>query len=153
MDETMTPAVSNPMTDIVESHELALLAARAFAASRRPASGAPLDETDKAALLSVAVLLESSEPLVEYFSSYGVSGQAPSEAVASRLDVTVDAVIGSKRAGASIQDALTSIALAIREFVDAPLAEVADQLSQFFTLLGHAAARRTAAPGETAIAV
>ena len=153
MDDPMTPPVSDPIAETSESHELALLAARAFAASRRPLSGAPLDATDLAALASVADLLESSGPVVEYFTSFGQSGKAPSGAVASRLDVTIDAIVDSNQGAANLQDALASIAKAIRQFAASSKPEVAEQLSEFFALLGRAAARRTAVSGETVVAV
>lgn len=149
MELLASPALSDPMSEAADSHQMAFVAARAFSASRRPAVGAALDDTDADALRFVADLLDSSGSVLEYFTSQGQKGQAPSEAVASRLDVTLDAVIHSHLADASLGAALTHIASAIRTFVDDPKQELGDQLAEFFSLLGKAAARRTATGGET----
>jgi hypothetical protein len=153
MDGTPHPMGPDPMAEASEAYQVGLLAARAFTASRRPLSGLELDETDKHALLAVAALLDSSGPVVEYFTSHGQSGKAPNAAVASRLDVTIDAVVSSHHGGASLKDDLLSIAEVIRSFAVFPVVEVATQLCEFFALLGRAAAQRTALPGETVIAV
>ena len=143
----------DPVEEAAESQQVGVLAARGFAASRRITLGGTLDETDRSALLNVADLLDTSGRVVEYFTSHGESGQAPSEAVASKLDVTIDAVVDSHPTGASLQEAVTTIAAIVRNFVSSPSPQVAEELAPFFSLLSRAAARRTAVPGETVVAV
>ena len=131
---------------------LGIVAARGSAAARRVLEGVRLDDIDRSALNELATVIRSSAQTVEFFGTAGQSGVQPAEAFASRLDVTLDAVLGddgSKVDPGDLAAQLQSLAVTIESFAESEQPEVAEVLLKVFDSLANAVRRDTSAVGES----
>jgi len=131
--------------------DLGLVAARIAAASRRVAVGGTLDEVDRSAIAEMQALLNASAEVVRFFGSEGRQGSPPSNALASRVDVAIDAVVRRSESqidSAALEQGLTSRASVLAALLSAPEPDSAGEALAVCSDLAAAVLRETARPGE-----